>query len=303
MFSVVGTIADDVDGRFSSAIARIAQMTAAPPAMSSFIRSMPSAGLIEMPPVSNVMPLPTSPSTGVAGAPGGLWRITITRGGSALPRATPSSRPIPSCAISCSSRTSTREPGRPADLRGALGEDRRRQHVRRLVGELAREVAGLAEDPSALDARLERRPIVLGAAGQDQDLVERRRAPLAALVAIAAEGREHQPFRSGLDRLGQRDVSPVEPREALHAALSRLQGRGGGDAPQPLRREIGSLARADERNPAGPPPVGDRRDEDLVRPALRPRATRGPASTRCPSHRRARGDPRRDRRLRKSGRR
>ncbi len=81
-------------GAFSSEIARIAPMTAAPPAMSSFIRSMPSAGLMEMPPVSNVMPLPTSPSTGEAGAPGGLCVMTITRGGSALPRATPSSRPM-----------------------------------------------------------------------------------------------------------------------------------------------------------------------------------------------------------------
>ncbi len=58
-------------GAFSSAIARIAHATAAPPAMSSFICSIFSAGLIEMPPVSKVMPLPTSPSTGVCGAPGG----------------------------------------------------------------------------------------------------------------------------------------------------------------------------------------------------------------------------------------
>ena len=34
--------------------------TAAAPAMSDFMASMPSAGLIEMPPESNVMPLPTS---------------------------------------------------------------------------------------------------------------------------------------------------------------------------------------------------------------------------------------------------
>ena len=34
--------------------------TAAAPAMSDFIASMPAAGLIEMPPESNVMPLPTS---------------------------------------------------------------------------------------------------------------------------------------------------------------------------------------------------------------------------------------------------
>ncbi len=88
----------------------MAATTAAPPDMSSFIRSMPSAGLIEMPPVSNVIPLPTRPSTGDAGAPGGSWRRTMTRGGSALPRATPSSRPMPSCAISSSSRICTPRP-------------------------------------------------------------------------------------------------------------------------------------------------------------------------------------------------
>ena len=42
-------------------MARMAPSTAAPPAMSYFIFSMPSAGLIEMPPVSKVTPLPTSP--------------------------------------------------------------------------------------------------------------------------------------------------------------------------------------------------------------------------------------------------
>ena len=48
-------------GGFSCAMARMAPIIAAPPAMSYFIFSMPSAGLIEMPPVSNVTPLPTSP--------------------------------------------------------------------------------------------------------------------------------------------------------------------------------------------------------------------------------------------------
>ena len=99
MFSVVGTTPMTRIGAFSAAMARIAHTTAAPPAMSSFIRSMPSAGLIEMPPVSNVMPLPTSPSTGRRRRAGGSWRITISRGGSLLPRATPSSRPMPSCSI------------------------------------------------------------------------------------------------------------------------------------------------------------------------------------------------------------
>ena len=40
-------------------MARIAPMVVAPPAMSYFIFSIPSDGLIEMPPVSNVTPLPT----------------------------------------------------------------------------------------------------------------------------------------------------------------------------------------------------------------------------------------------------
>ena len=158
--------------------------------------------------------------------------------------------------------------GAPADFGGALGEDRRRQDVRRLVGELAGEIAGLAQDSSALDARLERRPIVVGAAGQNQDLFERGRGAFAALVAIAAERREREPFRGGLDRLREREVAPVEPCEPLHAALPGLQGRSRRDPPQPLGRELRPLAGADERNPARPPRVGHRRDEDLVRPPL-----------------------------------
>ena len=61
MFSTAGTSAvTGIDG-FSCAMARIAPSTAAPPAMSYFIFSMPSAGLMETPPVSKVTPLPTSP--------------------------------------------------------------------------------------------------------------------------------------------------------------------------------------------------------------------------------------------------
>ena len=61
MFSTAGS--GRVTGMLglSCAIARIAPIMAAPPAMSYFIFSMPSAGLIEMPPVSKVTPLPTKP--------------------------------------------------------------------------------------------------------------------------------------------------------------------------------------------------------------------------------------------------
>ena len=48
-------------GGFNWAMARMAPIMAAPPAISYFIFSMPSEGLMEMPPVSKVTPLPTSP--------------------------------------------------------------------------------------------------------------------------------------------------------------------------------------------------------------------------------------------------
>src|SRR4029077_14168084 len=69
---------------------RTARITAAAPAMSYFIFSMPSAGLIEIPPVSKVIPLPTSPNTGApsAGFVAGSYVITISAGGSAEPFAT-----------------------------------------------------------------------------------------------------------------------------------------------------------------------------------------------------------------------
>ena len=71
MFSAAQTTAITRTFGFSSAMARIAPIIAAPPAMSYFIFSMLSAGLMEMPPVSNVIPLPTSPSTGPSFTPSG----------------------------------------------------------------------------------------------------------------------------------------------------------------------------------------------------------------------------------------
>ena len=69
--------------------------------MSYFILSMLSAGLMEMPPVSNVMPLPTSPSTGPSFTPSGSYRRTISAGGSAEPCATLQKAPIfNSCSFS-----------------------------------------------------------------------------------------------------------------------------------------------------------------------------------------------------------
>ena len=71
----------------------IAPITAAPPDMSYFIFSMDSAGLSEMPPVSNVMPLPTMQIVFFT-RPLGLYSITMKRGGCAEPRPTPRMAPI-----------------------------------------------------------------------------------------------------------------------------------------------------------------------------------------------------------------
>ena len=56
----MGTVAVTSTGRRSWATRHTVAITAAAPAMSLFMFSMFAAGLIEMPPLSNVMPLPTS---------------------------------------------------------------------------------------------------------------------------------------------------------------------------------------------------------------------------------------------------
>jgi hypothetical protein len=75
-------------------MARMAPIIDAPPAMSYFIFSMPSDGLMEMPPLSKVTPLPTKASTGFSGAPAGSCRMTMSRGSSAEPCATLQKAPI-----------------------------------------------------------------------------------------------------------------------------------------------------------------------------------------------------------------
>ena len=62
MFSQVGITPITFTGAFMPASARIAPSTDPAPDMSNFISSISPAGLSEMPPVSKVMPLPTSAS-------------------------------------------------------------------------------------------------------------------------------------------------------------------------------------------------------------------------------------------------
>ena len=91
------------------ASAAMAPTTAAAPAMSHFMSSMPPAGLMEMPPLSKVTPLPTK-ATGLPSPPAPCQDITTMRGSRALPSETPISMPKPSFSSSAGPNTSTATP-------------------------------------------------------------------------------------------------------------------------------------------------------------------------------------------------
>ena len=84
-------------------------MTTAPPDMSVFIGTIASRGFSDRPPVSYVMPLPTSTTRGVsASKSGGVYVSSISRGGRVEPMPTATIPPNPSAASTFSSRTDTR---------------------------------------------------------------------------------------------------------------------------------------------------------------------------------------------------
>ena len=59
-FSAAGTSPTTGTGQPTSASAAMTDITTAPPVMSRFMLTIASPGLIDRPPVSKVMPLPTS---------------------------------------------------------------------------------------------------------------------------------------------------------------------------------------------------------------------------------------------------
>ncbi|MCY1452223.1 hypothetical protein D9M71_691320 [compost metagenome] len=93
----------------SSSTARKVPSTLAAPHMSNFISSMPRPGFRLMPPVSKVMPLPTS-TCGASSFLAPLYCRTISRGGCSLPWDTARKEPMPSSRSFFSSSTSTFRP-------------------------------------------------------------------------------------------------------------------------------------------------------------------------------------------------
>ncbi len=112
MFSQLGISATTLTLGRNSPIAHIVPSTLAAPPMSNFISSISAPGLSEMPPLSKVMPLPTSTTGPLALAPPGapLYCRTMKRGGSSEPWATARNEPMPMRWICLRSKTSTLKP-------------------------------------------------------------------------------------------------------------------------------------------------------------------------------------------------
>src|SRR5699024_1668300 len=112
-FSAIGTVAVTVTGSSRVAAAITVATTAAAPAMSLVIWSMPAAGLIEMPPESNVTPLPTRATEATDCA--GRYDRRTSRGGRVDPEPTARMPPYPPRVRPASVSTCTRRPAvRPA---------------------------------------------------------------------------------------------------------------------------------------------------------------------------------------------
>ncbi len=92
MFSTRPTRPMTFNGSLSRAMASIAPTTVAAPDMSHFMLNMPSLGLSDRPPESNVTPLPTKAMGSWSFGPPRCSKIT-SRGGRSEPLATASSEP------------------------------------------------------------------------------------------------------------------------------------------------------------------------------------------------------------------
>ena len=201
-------------------MARIAQATAAPPAMSSFIRSMPSAGLIEMPPVSKVMPLPTRPSTGPAAR-------RADRGGTPSAAAARCCRARRRAAGPCrASRSASRRAPRrrrPPSLRDAPRRaSANSRGVSVLPGSFAKPRARLLQSP-----RIRPRATASSAAVSVNVRFRRdhrqrgrgRTEALAGLVLVHAEAGEDEPFGDRLDGRPRRNRPAQQERHARRSAV------------------------------------------------------------------------------------
>ena len=189
-------------------------------------RPSPSAGLSEMPPVSKVMPLPTSARCAVA--PAGWYSRRVSRGGfaRALAHGEDAAAAVADEVELVPDRHGDRQAGDRVGRGG--GQHRRRQRVGGRVDQVAGEVDGCGHRGDVLDGLL-----LLGGGGgrqQDGDRVDRG---LAVLLGRAAEGGEVVRAQEGGDGDGEEGLV-VGQRERQGDATDSAPGTG-----RPRRRPGG----------------------------------------------------------------
>ncbi len=237
------------------AIAAIAPATAPAPPMSHFIASIPSAGLIEMPPVSKVMPLPTR-TTGVAPALPPFQRIASSRDGRTEPCADSEQGAHAELAHLLLVEHLELDPERLEPLAATLDEGLGIDDVGRLGDQLAGQrqageqrlapVPGLAGAVARADDHhfLERRLLLLGQLG-----------PVDVVAPAARRGAEADPG----GRLGI-EAEPVQiDHQPRLAGGQKLADEGTADL-LVQRLVLAAVAQPDEEQAAGIVPL---RDEGL----------------------------------------
>jgi hypothetical protein len=152
---------------------------------------------------------------------------------------------------------------------GALRELARRQRVPRLVGELPREIAALAENaPARRSRRRGTDRAIVGIRQDDRPGRRRRRRRIAGLVAAAVELRQREPFSDRLRELGGVALPADDKRHARDTPAARGEACRRRELAHELGAALGRAA-ADERHAARLPAlVGDRRQKQVERLGL-----------------------------------
>jgi hypothetical protein len=213
--------------------------------MSSFIRSMPSAGLIEMPPLSNV-----------------THHHQPRRFGAAAGDAEqhPHAELLELLLVEDLERHARSGDDRLRSPR----ELARCERVSGFVGHVARKVAALGQQPAPSDSR--------GTLGRADNRPRRRLSwrNVARLVAPGVELRQRQAFCSGLARFHLIGAAPRtnDKRRAADTTLLQRQSRRRGDLPRDVAAEVRHTPGADKCNATYfPRRIRDGSDKQFVQPA------------------------------------
>ena len=162
MFSAMHSQPVTLTGRPRPATARTAFSTAAAPAMSHFMVTMPAPGLMEIPPVSKVMPLPTRARSATA-LFGLVLQLDHARGpGGALANAHDAAVAVLEQALLIEDRDLDRQA--LGQVLGGLGEGGGVERAGRLVDQGAGGVDGLGHHRGTFQGRRQ-----LGILGQGGD--------------------------------------------------------------------------------------------------------------------------------------